>query len=655
MPSSTDIREEHRRGFEELNAFWNELEKTEASVVAQQESAPGFVSEQMDRVLDRIRAFEPTISIIGQIKAGKSTLLNAMIGETDLLPSDVNPWTSVITGLHLNSRIRPENTRALFQFFDAEEWDRLVETGGRLGEMAARAGFDTEVEEVREQVKQMRQSTEERLGDEFQKLLGKTRAFPEIDKDTLDRYICYGDPDDLEEGASEGVYADLTKLADLYIDLPDYPTGLCFRDTPGVNDTFMMREQITLNAIAESRMCIVVLSAHQALSTMDLALMRIICSVESREVLIFVNRIDELENPAKDTAAIERDIRWTLGRMGLGEELPILFGSGYWANCALDDRCDKMMPMSRASLESLFPEQDMTDPAVLRASAMEASGIGALHRAVASLIVKGPGKALMADVVSELAQVSEMRDTVIKMSGKGALSGRLASTEEIRVKLADLRKAALNGFDRKAKSERDQLQDRLERAREQFIDTAIDALQSHIDAFGEVDNWSHEPSSLRMMMRSAYTHATTRLRRGGERSLEEIADGIHDILHYDLNVFHDTMSLEFPQQPQHKPPTALAKTLSLDLQGSWWRRFWRLGGKNRAEKRYRGLIEAEIAPVIEEVLSGHFDEAVQNSSLIVENFFSDQSRFVEAILECTVDGEAGKDSSKNSKKVRSAA
>ena len=288
-------------------------------------------------------------------------------------------------------------------------------------------------------------------------------------------------------------------------------------------------------------------------------------------MLIFVNRIDELANPAADTAAIERDIRWTLGRMGLGEDLPILFGSGYWANCALDDRCDKMMPMSRASLETLFPEDDLTDPAMLRAKAMEASGIGALHRAVASLSVSGPGKALMADILSELAQVSEMRDTVIKLSGKGGVGGRLASAEEIRAKLAEVRKLALAGFDQKAKSERDTLRERLERAREQFIDTAIDALQSHIDTFGEVDNWSHEPSSLRMMMRSAYTHATTRLRRGGERSLEEIADGIHDILHYDLNVFHDTVSLEFPLQPQHKPPTALAKTLSLDLQGSWWR------------------------------------------------------------------------------------
>ena len=178
MPKNFDIHEEHRRGFDELNDFWSDLDALEASVEQQFDVSPEFVSEQLERILDRIRAFEPTVSIIGQIKAGKSTLLNAMIGETDLLPSDVNPWTSVITGLHLNSRTRPHDTRALFRFFDAEEWDRLVETGGRLGEMAARAGFDNEVDEVREQVKQMRQTTEERLGDEFQELLGQSRRLP---------------------------------------------------------------------------------------------------------------------------------------------------------------------------------------------------------------------------------------------------------------------------------------------------------------------------------------------------------------------------------------------------------------------------------------------------------------------------------------------
>ncbi len=69
---------------------------------------------------------------------------------------------------------------------------------------------------------------------------------------------------------------------------------LCIRDTPGVNDTFMIREQITIRAIRESRLCVVVLAAHQALSSVDLALIRMIANVKSREVIIVVNRIDEI-------------------------------------------------------------------------------------------------------------------------------------------------------------------------------------------------------------------------------------------------------------------------------------------------------------------------------------------------------------------------
>ena len=200
----------------------------------------------------------------------------------------------------------------------------------------------------------------------------------------------------------------------------------------------MMREQITLSAISESRMCVVVLSAHQALSTMDLALMRIICSVESREVLIFVNRIDELEDPAEDTKRIERDIRRTLKRLGLGAELPILFGSGYWANCALDDRCDDMMPTSRAGLDVLYPDADFSDPDTLRRKAMDASGIAVLHRVVANRVVAGPGKALIADIEAELSQVEEMRETVVSMAQTGAVVSGMVSADEVTKKLSEL-------------------------------------------------------------------------------------------------------------------------------------------------------------------------------------------------------------------------
>ena len=87
--------------------------------------------------------------MIGQVKAGKTSLVNSMVGMPDMLPADVNPWTSVVTSLHLNPNVAAEDNRASFRFFDMEEWSRLLDRGGRIGELAARAGAEDELAKVR--------------------------------------------------------------------------------------------------------------------------------------------------------------------------------------------------------------------------------------------------------------------------------------------------------------------------------------------------------------------------------------------------------------------------------------------------------------------------------------------------------------------------
>ena len=55
-----------------------------------------------------------------------------------------------------------------------------------------------------------------------------------------------------------------------------------------------------------------VLAAHQALSSVDLALIRMIANVKSREVIIVVNRIDELPDPVSQVPEIRNSIVKTL-------------------------------------------------------------------------------------------------------------------------------------------------------------------------------------------------------------------------------------------------------------------------------------------------------------------------------------------------------
>ena len=256
----------------------------------------------MRRVLNQtLSTVEPAITMIGQVKAGKTTLVNALSGMPGLLPADVNPWTSVVTSLHFDPHAPREETRASFQFFEADEWDHLINRGGRIGELASRTGAEDELDRVREQIDEMREKSRRRLGRKFEMLLGQRHDYGYFDSDLIERYVCLGDDfeNEFETDQNQGRFADITKSAELFLSRPEFPMRLCIRDTPGVNDTFMMREQITIRATRESRICVVVLSAHQALSSVDMALIRLIANVRSREVVIFVNRIDELSDPAR--------------------------------------------------------------------------------------------------------------------------------------------------------------------------------------------------------------------------------------------------------------------------------------------------------------------------------------------------------------------
>ena len=619
-------------GFAELDSFWRRLQRAEKAAAVLAENPLPFVQTAVEELQDQILSFEPAVSIIGQVKAGKSTLLNALIGETDLLPSDVNPWTSVITAIHLNSRRRPPNTRALFRFFDELEWDRLVDTGGRLGEMAHRAGFETEAAAVRAQVMKMKQTTEARLGYDFARLLGSSHAFETVEKKIIDRYICYGDPDD--QALGEGVYADVTKLADIFVDIPSYPTGLCLRDTPGVNDTFMMREQITLNAISDSRVCIVVLSAHQALSTMDMALLRIICNVEAREVVIFVNRIDALADPVEDTREIRASIGQTLKKAGVSDKIDILVGSGYWATCAIGDTCGTMMPASRSALEKWVDAGagELDDPVTLRQVAFDASGVGDLHRAISTRIVEGPGQMLLDQLAADIENLARMIDTVNQVAARSA--GPAAALDDVNGQRDTIRRAALVRFEGMADERRRQLSDRLVRAGESFVDSALSALDAHLKTVGACDTWTYEAISLRMRMRSAFLAACRLLRKGTVQGLDDALRDVSDFLedHFALAAHHEDIDLPLPPPPA--APTALARTLSLDLNSSWWRRFWRIGSLNSPSRRYEAAIRAEIETLIADLLSRHFDPYIEQNRDILEKFLKDEDRFIETIVGC---------------------
>ena len=388
------------RGFEGLQPFLAKSRELRQALVRLGKIGDKGTNRAARKLHHQLKHAEPSVTMIGQVKAGKTSLVNAMVGMPDLLPADVNPWTSVVTSLHLTPNIAVEENRASFRFFDMEEWSRLLDRGGRIGELAARAGAEDELEKVRAQIVEMREKSRKRLGDKFELLLGQQHDYNYLDGDLIERYVCLGDDfeDDHETSQSQGRFADITKSAALFVHRPELPMPLCIRDTPGVNDTFMIREQITIRAIRESRICVVVLAAHQALSSVDLALIRMIANVKSREVLIAVNRVDELNDPVNQVPEIRESIRQTLIDHDGPKDAEIIFTSAYCGNAALLGDVDAVEEHTKTAMidwvlaEKRLDSVDGLSPTELL---WELSGLPTLYAALSERISEGIGQELL--------------------------------------------------------------------------------------------------------------------------------------------------------------------------------------------------------------------------------------------------------------------
>ncbi len=560
--------------------------------------------------------FEPSITMIGQIKSGKTTLVNAMIGWPDLLPADVNPWTSVVTSLHLTPCALSPPTRAKFRFFDTNEWDRLVKGGGRIGELADRAGADDELATIMEQARKMREKAKARLGRKFELLLGNEQSYGYFDKPLVARYVCLGD-DDMEQGTAgkaQGYFADITKSADLYMQQRAFPVNLCIRDTPGVNDTFMVREQITIKAIRDSRICVVVLSAHQALSSTDLALIRLISNVKSREVIIFVNRIDELSDPGKQVPQIRKSIDRTLRDHQGPADATVIFGSALWAHTAATGSLSKL---PKASQEALFNWAETTQVADLHQGdahgfVWELSGVPALFSAISNRIVEGEGR----DMAKRIAvSTGNLLNGIIvndNLDAKASVGNAQISMppDEIENRLNMIHKSRTDALRQALDQQVDSLRERAERSHHSFLARATDALAKHLEMYGENSPWSYDPAGLRILLNSAYKGFGIKMQAAYDKAAQGVVADLRALFGEALQLDASLFEPGIPPAPHVPPPVGIGQTIALDLRGSWWKGWWnRRQGYDAQAQRFHDLIKAETEGLVMEL--------VKNQAMIV--------------------------------------
>ena len=616
-----------RIGLETMDAFKEGLLDLGDSLLDIESFGGPEAKKKAQKLIHAVKEFEPSITMIGQIKSGKTSLVNAMAGRPELLPADVNPWTSVVTSLHLNA-IKEGDTVASFQFFDQNEWDHLVENGGRIGELSSRAGADDELQKVRAQIAEMREKTKARLGRKFELLLGQAHNYRYLDDDLLQRYVCMGDDfAEPEEQDHQGQFADITKSADLYLEAPSLPVPLCIRDTPGVNDTFMMREQITINALRGSRICVVVLSATQALSSMDMGLIRLISNVKAREVIIFVNRVDELADPAKEIPEIRDSITQTLAASTNTADMELLFGSAYWANMALQEKADELVSDSAAALRK-FVDATMSAETEIDAELLwRMSGMPELYEAIGVRIAEGEGAEMVQTVrtralnhiqglkASSNVVSLRMRGGELKMMDPAKLGERLDALE---MKSAKNLKAMLDSVVEEYSGRIDQLHKR-------FLDRALESLLQHLEVNGEKETWQYSPDGLRILLRSSYQSLRKQAAKACEASFSEAARDMTALYSELMTIDVEGFEVGAPQVPQFPPPVTLGQTIALDLQGSWWSSWWRRrkGYRAYADSFYE-LIEAETAPIINDMKGKQAEDVMRIALNELDDFLTEQ-------------------------------
>ena len=582
------------------------------------------------RLIHQLDALEPSVTMIGQIKSGKTSLVNALVGYPDLLPADVNPWTTVVTSLHLNPETPGFRNSASFRFFDADEWDKLISGGGRIGELASRAGADEELDKIRAQVAAMREKSRLRLGRKFEVMLGQQREYGYFDKDLIERYVCLGDGDNSADRDQQGRFADITRSADLHLQRPGLPLKLCIRDTPGVNDTFMMREQITIKSIRDSRICVVVLSAHQALSSTDMALIRLISNVKSRDVIIFVNRIDELSDPAEQIPAIRASILATLERHKGPTDAQILFGSAMWATCALRAHLDELPTQSATALFNWAdaPQNKELSSDDSELLAWKLSGLPALLTTIGDRITTGVGEATLrriaesaANLGSGLSAADRMKSAQNETTKQPRLDPSVA-VEELQRELADHQLAMKARMDEIVKG----FGTRVARAQTSFLDRATSALLNHLEKYGEAAPWTYDPAGLRVLLSSAHKVLVANSSKAFEDIAQSAAQTVATNYQRAFGLGADSIQIRTPAPPRATPPVLLGQTIALDLNSAWWKRWWsQRRGYKAFTANYLALIQSETGPFVDELRVTMANEIRDSFCTSLNSFLAEQN------------------------------
>lgn len=418
------------KGIKMSNVFedFQEKKKQILNVTNQAAEYGWLTKERANEIRKKIENDILTIGVIGQMKCGKSTFLNAFVFEDDVLPSATTPMTaslSVIT-YGTEKKIKAE-------FYTADEWAEQKSVAAR--DLESAAGNELEISKITAAKELVEKSA--KLGNSLQSYLGTTK---EDSFDKLEDYV-----------GADGKYVSITKAVKIYYP-KDYLKGVEIVDTPGMNDPIVSREERTKDFLKKADVVLMMLYAGRPFDATDHAILfENVRKCGTGKVLIGINKYDipyeQGESEDEIREYVEEEIRKacqeckddTISEI-MKEVTPVLLS----ANMALLSE----LPMSKISSREnyKFDWERYCDRFEISSQPQfrEKSHIDELSKQVINLIENEKGRILFLKPKNEIVAAGENKKVEIEKEisdTKNKKTILLSSDSELEEKLNGLAKA----------------------------------------------------------------------------------------------------------------------------------------------------------------------------------------------------------------------
>lgn len=296
--------------FEELQAKKEQLGNFAKTALEKK-----WISQDVyDGIIGKLKNDKLTIGVIGQMKCGKSTFLNAFVFEDEVLPAATTPMTAALSVITYGDKEEIE-----VEFYTADEWEELrFQAEMDLEDAKNDSITSSKIKAAKELMDKSRKIAD------IESLLGKTQS------DSLNNLVEY-------VGAN-GRYVALTKSVTIY-----YPKqwlkGVEIVDTPGFNDPVVSREVRTQEFLKKADVVLLLLYAGRAFDATDRDIVfEKVRNVGVGKILIGVNKYDLcyekgeteeeiIENVTNEIKKACREYRDSSVSELLKKEKPVLFSA----------------------------------------------------------------------------------------------------------------------------------------------------------------------------------------------------------------------------------------------------------------------------------------------------------------------------------------